>query len=167
MRDKYSLQRLISILGSVSLAVVASLAIASTAVAQQPCDPEEAKWAPDQHYTKDMVVHHKEHWYQARELNNGKEPGITFEWEELDQTPDCGQPSLPGNTAERSSAKSGSTLCVRPEHWRFSHGYSTGALVTHGGKVWKATSSTSGDMPGMGEPPSWQLVPDHCSMKLD
>lgn len=164
MSGKRPIQSLISILG---LVLFASFATTSTALAQ-PCHPEEASWDPSQSYTEGSVVFYNDQWFQARGLNNGKEPGITFEWKDLEEVPDCNQQTQSGgSTTGDPSPDSGSSLCVRPEHWRFSHDYSQGAMVTHGGKVWKAAGATSGDMPGMAEPPSWQLVPDHCSLILD
>lgn len=167
--------------------VLASLLFAP-GVQAQPCDPEASAWVKDKSYTQGSVVFYKDHWYEARDLNVDGEPGITFHWRTLNEVPQCDkkaeekreenapkvadpgsvegtQPGADTGSGKRSDSASG--LCTTPEPWRFLHKYERNELATHGGKVWQAIHSTKGDMPGSVEPPSWQLVPDHCSMKMN
>jgi len=167
------------------LSVLAGLLLATGAIAE-PCDPDTSAWVPEQSYTQGSVVFYKGHWYEARDLSVGGEPGITFLWRALDDVPACDleatekreenapkvaapnpekdkQPATSNTNASETTPK----LCVTPEPWRFLYQYSADELVSHGGKVWQAIRPTKGDMPGTVEPPSWQLVPDHCSMRLN
>lgn len=70
------------------------------------------------------------------------------------------------DSATTSTSKPGenSGLCERPEQWLWAETYEEGAMTFHGGKVWRAIESTSGDMPGKNEPSRWELVDDHCFM---
>jgi hypothetical protein len=61
----------------------------SAPAAAEPCDPEESKWVPTRYYPAGAAVFHKGSWYESRELHEGLEPGITFDWKELDSVPDC------------------------------------------------------------------------------
>lgn len=167
--------------------VLTSLLFAPGAQAQ-PCDPEASAWIKDKSYTQGSVVFYKDHWYEARDLNVDGEPGITFHWRALNEVPQCdkkaeekreknapkvaapgsGEGTQPGaDTGSGKTSESASGLCITPEPWRFLHPYKADELATHGGKVWQAIHPTKGDMPGTVEPPSWQLVPDHCSMKTN
>src|SRR5690554_4516159 len=65
------------------------LAALSLNVAAAPCDPDESKWVPSRYYPAGAVVHHDGEWYQSRELHEGLEPGITFDWKQLDSAPEC------------------------------------------------------------------------------
>ena len=62
------------------------------------------------------------------------------------------------------SSNQSQELCEQPEPWLFYRSYTAGSLTSHGGKIWEATQSTEGDMPGIAEPARWKLVPDHCAM---
>lgn len=169
------------------LLMLASLLFASAAQAQS-CDPKASAWIQDKSYTKGSVVFYKDHWYEARSLNVDSEPGITFHWRALSDVPECDKKATekreknapkvaaPGSVKDtRAGADAGkgkgansvSGLCVTPEPWRFLHKYNSDELASHGSKVWQAIHPTEGDMPGSVEPPSWQLVPDHCSMKMN
>ncbi|WP_417515396.1 hypothetical protein [Marinobacter sp.] len=67
-------------------------------------------------------------------------------------------------TNSTSTTGENSGLCERPEQWLWAETYQKGDMTFHGSKVWKAIEKTSGDMPGMNEPPLWELVDDHCFM---
>lgn len=71
------------------------------------------------------------------------------------ETPDSATTSTPGEN---------SGLCERPEQWLWAETYEEGVMSFHGGKVWRAIETTSGDMPGKNEPSRWELVDDHCFM---
>ena len=155
----------------------------SLPAAAEPCDPEESKWVPSRYYPAGSAVFHKGNWYESRELHQGLEPGITFDWKELDSVPDCegrkqaveqsqteeGQQGPEAGTSQTvGKSKRGETasgMCVRPDPWLFSKSYTVGSLATHGGQIWEAIRPTNGDMPGMNKPPRWKLVEDHCSME--
>ena len=162
--------------------LTAGFSIPATA---EPCDPEESKWVPTRYYQAGATVLHKGSWYESRELHEGLEPGITFDWKKLDSVPDCEDRKQTANQthtgdgqkeAEAAGAGAGKTvgkskrgetasgMCVRPDPWLFSKSYTVGSLVTHGGQIWEAIRATNGDMPGMNKPPRWQLVEDHCSL---
>ncbi len=170
-----------------TLSVLASLLFTSGATAE-PCDPNTSTWVPEQSYTQGSVVFYNEHWYEARDLSIGGEPGITFLWKALNKVPDCdikatekrekGAPKVAapgsGTNNQPESGNQGNNnseitpkLCVTPEPWRFLHQYNADELASHGSKVWQAIRPSKGEMPGTGEPSSWQLVPDHCSLKLN
>lgn len=172
------------------LALALAGAAALPAVAE-PCDPEAAQWIPSRYYPAGTVVYHLGEWFESRELHQGLEPGITFEWIELDSAPDCGRaeaasdagdgkqdkgdsgnpdPDAPAKVAQPKAGPSergvdASGKCVRPDHWQFSRSYTVGSLTTHGGQIWEAIRPTNGDMPGMTEPPHWRLVQEHCSLQ--
>lgn len=94
------------------------LAALSLNVAAAPCDPDESKWAPSRYYPAGAVVHHDGEWYQSRELHQGLEPGITFDWKQLDAAPECsGRGSAPGPDRQvrcRNRANSAD----RHSHWQ-------------------------------------------------
>lgn len=188
MSGKTSLQRLntMTVL-STAFTVLAALLFTSSVMAQ-PCDPDSSTWKPNHSYTQGSVVFYKDHWYEARDLNIDGEPGITFHWRSLEEVPECDKKATeereknapkiatptpdsdtPSNSGgdDSEGAETTSKLCVTPEPWRFLHQYRASELANHGGKVWQAIHTTKGDMPGTVEPPSWELVPDHCSMKLN
>ncbi len=163
------------------------LAALSLNVAAAPCDPDESKWVPSRYYPAGAVVHHDGEWYQSRELHEGLEPGITFDWKQLDSAPECSGEAAPPAPIDKSDAKTGQSaqagtvtespdspapessrdneLCEQPDQWLFSESYTVGSEASHGGKIWKAIRPTSGDMPGMNTPPRWQLVEDHCALE--
>ena len=142
-----------------------------------PCEPEASGWQPTRYYTAGAAVFHDGQWYQARQINEGKEPGISFDWKELKAAPECDsaqtqkqQAAEKPRTKTKGTAGTGNTnpnLCQRPEQWRFAESYIVGSLTTHGGMVWEAIRPTNGDMPGMKEPPHWRPVEEHCSLQLD
>ncbi len=164
-------------------------ATTSLSAAAQPCDPEASEWIPSRYYPAGTVVFHEGDWYESRELHQGLEPGITFEWIELDSVPDCGKPGRApegaGKDAAGSAANGGGGKavpetpkagpsergmndlgqCEKPDPWQFSRSYTVGSLATHGGQIWEAIRPTNGDMPGMTEPPRWQLVKEHCALE--
>lgn len=157
------------------LLLVLGLGFSASALAQ-PCDPDEAGWQPTRYYTAGAAVFHEGRWFQARQVNEGKEPGISFDWKELDQAPECDaaqqakQEAAAKAATEAPSGTTGGqdgnpTLCEEPEQWRFAGDYNPDDLVMHGGMVWKAIGKTRGDMPGMDAPPSWREVEDHCALK--
>lgn len=157
------------------LSLVLGLGLAHTALAG-PCNPDESGWESARYYRAGAVVFFDGQWFQARQISEGKEPGISFDWKELDGAPECDAEQLAkqkpveetsGSTGAGSTPSDGSnpTLCVPPEQWRFAGEYRRDNLVTHGGMVWAAERKTSGDMPGMNEPPRWRKVEDHCSLK--
>jgi len=157
----------------------------SLPAAAKPYDPEQAKWVPTRYYPAGTVVFHQGNWFESRELHEGQEPGTAFNWKRLDSVPDCGAKSdnaggksgarvdtdasmsETGNS-ERSTAQSRNPAqepCEQPEPWLFSRSYTVGSLTRHGGKIWEAIRPTSGDLPGIAEPPHWKPVQNHCSMK--
>ncbi len=142
-----------------------------------PCEPGASGWQPTRYYTAGTAVFHKGQWYQARQVSEGKEPGISFDWKKLKAAPECDQSQIEKQqaaekprTKTKGTAGAGNTnptLCQRPEQWRFAESYKVGSLATHGGMVWEAVRPTDGDMPGMKEPPHWRPVEDHCSLQLE
>ncbi|WP_372994241.1 carbohydrate-binding protein [Marinobacter sp.] len=172
-----------NIRGFFCLGLVLLTAGLSAPAAAEPCDPEESRWVPTRYYPAGAAVFHKGQWYESRELHEGLEPGITFDWIKLDSVPDCKdrrqtvKPSQTGDKPEKTQTgtsetegepKRGETasgMCVRPDPWQFSRSYTVGSLVSHGGQIWEAIRETNGDMPGMNKPPRWQLVEDHCALK--
>lgn len=169
--------------GFFCLILVLLTATLSAPAAAEPCDPEESKWVPTRYYPAGAAVFHKGHWYESRELHEGLEPGITFDWKKLDSVPDCegrkqpvgqtgtgdgqkGTEADAGQTVGKSKrGETASGMCVRPDPWLFSKSYTVGSLATHGGQIWEAIRPTNGDMPGMNKPPRWKLVEDHCALK--
>ena len=83
------------------------LAALSLNVAAAPCDPDESKWVPSRYYPAGAVVHHDGEWYQSRELHQGLEPGITFDWKQLDSAPECSGEAAPPAPIDKSDAKTG------------------------------------------------------------
>src|SRR5690554_7157198 len=79
------------------------LAALSLNVAAAPCDPDESKWVPSRYYPAGAVVHHDGEWYQSRELHEGLEPGITFDWKQLDSAPECSGERSEEHTSELQS----------------------------------------------------------------
>lgn len=159
---------------------LALLAAGSAQLAAKPCDPDTSKWVPSRYYPAGTVVFHKGEWYESRELHQGLEPGITFEWIELDRVPECVTPdaeaaptdapdrTIPGNAAKAGPSERGvapTGLCEEPEPWQFSKSYTVGSLASHGGQIWEAIRPTNGDMPGLTKPPHWQLVKQHCALE--
>lgn len=152
----------------------------STGVHAAPCDPEASGWQPTRYYTAGAAVYHEGQWYQARQINEGKQPGISFDWKKLKAAPECDQAQTEkqkaaekpriktkGATAGSGSGEGNPALCQRPEQWRFAESYIVGSLATHGGMVWEAIRPTTGDMPGMTEPPHWRPMEDHCSLMME
>lgn len=157
------------------LLLLVGLGLGNTALAE-PCDPEESGWESASLYRKGAVVFYDNQWFQARQISEGKEPGISFDWKDLDEVPECDAAQeakqdpveeTSGIQTESTSSTDGGnpTLCQAPEQWRFAAEYTEGDQVTHGSMVWEASRKTSGDMPGMNEPPRWREVEDHCSLK--
>lgn len=183
MPGKFPLHRF----GVIGLLIILTSVLFASGAAALPCNPETSVWVPEQSYTQGSVIYYNDHWYEARSFNIGGEPGVTFHWRALNDVPDCDRKATekreenapkiaaPGSGTNRqpaavnpgSTSESTRELCITPEPWRFVHQYSADELVTHGSKVWQAIHPTKGDMPGTVQPPSWQLVPDHCSMKLN
>lgn len=165
---------------SLTLTILALIFGISPGAQAAPCDPESSGWQPTRYYTAGAAVYHDGQWYQARQINEGKEPGISFDWKELKAAPECDQAQTEkqkaaeqsrtktkGATANSSSGEGNPALCERPEQWRFAESYIVGSLSTHGGMVWEAIRPTAGDMPGMKEPPHWRPVEDHCSLMME
>lgn len=157
------------------LMLIGGLGLTNTASAEA-CDPEESRWETTSLYREGAVVFYDNQWFQARQISEGKEPGISFDWKELDEVPECDAEQkarqkpveeTSGGPAGDSAPNDGSNpaVCQTPEQWRFAWEYTEGNLVTHGGMVWEAARKTSGDMPGKNEPPRWREVEDHCSLK--
>ncbi|MBW0147958.1 carbohydrate-binding protein [Marinobacter arenosus] len=157
------------------LLLLVGLGLTTTALAK-PCDPDESGWLPSRYYTAGAAVFYEGQWFEARQISEGKEPGISFDWKELDEAPECDaeqrakqkaaeETTVPPVADPTSSDGDEPTVCERPEQWRFAESYIVGSLATHGGMVWEAIRPTSGDMPGMTEPPRWREVEDHCSLK--
>lgn len=157
------------------LFLLIGLGLSMNALAK-PCDPQTSGWEISRYYTAGTAVFYDGQWFVARQISEGREPGISFDWKELDRAPECdaeqqakqdaaAKTSQPAVAEPTSTDDNDSSLCLRPEQWRFAENYAEGALATHGGMVWEAIRKTSGDMPGMEEPPRWQPVEDHCSLK--
>ncbi|MBZ2169435.1 carbohydrate-binding protein [Marinobacter sp. F4216] len=149
----------------------------TTAALAEPCDPDDSAWDPSRYYKAGTAVFHNDRWFEARLVNEGKEPGIAFDWKALDEVPECdseqkakqeaAEATEPGKQpATPAPGETAPGVCERPEQWRFAAEYEPGNLVMHGGMVWEAIETTGGDMPGMEEPPLWQEVEDHCALKM-
>ncbi|MGC8119543.1 carbohydrate-binding protein [Marinobacter sp. VGCF2001] len=152
------------------------LAALSVSVNAAPCDPDDVRWNDALFYPEGSVVHHQGQWFESRELHQGLEPGITFDWKQLDATPDCADNVAPvaqpganpaGNGPEAPDTTVGEVngLCERPDQWLFSKEYQAGSEASHGGKIWRALRPNTGDMPGTKTPPYWELVKDHCALE--
>ncbi|MDX5329096.1 MULTISPECIES: carbohydrate-binding protein [Marinobacter] len=149
------------------------LALGMPALASaEACDPEDHEWVPSRYYPAGSVVFHNDNWYESREIHEGMEPGITFDWKRLHSVPDCGGENRPPDPIDPADVEEGVTqtdsnteFCERPEQWLFAESYSVGSQVSHGGKIWEAIRDTKGDMPGIQEPPHWKLVEDHCAIQ--
>lgn len=61
----------------------------SSAAQAAPCEPDASGWQPTRYYTAGAAVFHDGQWYQARQINEGKEPGISFDWKKLKAAPEC------------------------------------------------------------------------------
>ncbi|MFO8142142.1 MAG: carbohydrate-binding protein [Marinobacter sp.] len=154
------------------LLVILALGMPALASAED-CNPEDHTWAENFYYPAGSVVFHNDSWFESREVHQGKEPGISFDWKRLHSTPDCGadneQRAQPfdATEAEQGLTRSGDAteICEQPEQWRFAKTYAEGEMASHGGHVWEALQETTGDMPGVKQPPRWQLVEDHCSIQ--
>lgn len=150
-----------------------ALAALSFQVAAAPCNPDNAQWNPNQVYPEGAVIFHQGSWYESRELHQGLDPGITFDWKQLDAAPDCANRPTAADTRPATTS-AGNTdnliasrtnpICEKPDQWLFAKRYSAGSEASHGGKVWRATQSTRGDMPGQSSPERWELVEDHCAL---
>ncbi|QSP95446.1 carbohydrate-binding protein [Marinobacter salinisoli] len=159
-----------------ALLAVVGLAM-SPPVLAEPCDPDESAWDEARYYKAGTAVFHNNGWYVARQVSEGKEPGISFVWKAQDEVPECdseqkakqesAEATEPGQQpAAPAPGETAPGICERPEQWRFAAQYEPGNQVMHGGMVWEAIENTAGDMPGMDEPPLWQAVEDHCALKL-
>lgn len=139
----------------------------------EDCVPEDHEWAETLYYPAGAVVYHNDSWFESREVHQGKEPGISFDWKRLHVTPDCSsdneQRAQPFDATEADEgmtrAGDATEICERPEQWLFAETYVEGDMASHGGKVWQALEETRGDMPGVKQPPQWKLVEDHCSIQ--
>lgn len=156
-----------------------ALTLISTTVAATPCDPDKAKWIPSRYYPADSVVFYKGQWYRSRQVQEGKTPGVAFEWQALKQPPQCqagrsdmalepapahnGTPSASGNGRE-TTARGGrpASPCQPARPWNFAESYTVGSLARHEGQTWRAIRPSNGDMPGVTQPPHWQPVDNHC-----
>ncbi|BES73767.1 hypothetical protein RE428_47850 [Marinobacter nanhaiticus D15-8W] len=159
----------------------------STAQAQRtPCSPDDNAWLPGRYYDAGEIVFHGDNWYVAREWQEGRRPGRgEFAWQALDAPPDCarveepmdtepgldtsgrGDESVPLFPADKASedmseVKASETKCKPAPSWTFSDSYSVGAWVTHEGQIYRATRPSTGDMPGVVEPPHWAPVDADC-----
>ncbi|MBE0487289.1 carbohydrate-binding protein [Marinobacter sp.] len=152
--------------------VVMALGMPALASAED-CVAEDHKWSETLYYPAGAVVYHNDSWFESREVHQAKEPGISFDWKRLHATPDCSSDNeqrpqpFDAADAEQGMTRMGDSaeVCERPEQWLFAETYAAGDLVSHGGNVWKATEETNGDMPGVKQPPRWELVEDHCSIQ--
>lgn len=154
--------------------VLTLLALGMPALASaEDCVPEDHEWSEALYYPAGTVVYHNDSWFESREVHQGKEPGISFDWKRLHSTPDCSsdneQRAKPFDAAEADQgmtrAGEASEVCERPEQWLFAETYAEGDMASHGGNVWEALEETKGDMPGVKQPPQWKLVEDHCSIQ--
>lgn len=153
------------------LLVILALGLPALASAQD-CVAEDHEWAESQYYPAGAVVYHNDSWFESREVHQGKEPGISFDWKRLHSTPDCSdseQRPAPFDAAEAeqglTQAGPNAEVCEQPEQWLFAETYNEGDMASHGGNVWEALEETKGDMPGVKQPPQWRLVEDHCSIQ--
>lgn len=90
-------------LAGTCLALLMGAGLAAPALAE-PCNPEDAEWIPSRYYPEGSVVYYQDTWYESRALHEGKQPGITFDWRELRDTPECGG-SRPEPTDEPAAAR--------------------------------------------------------------
>lgn len=156
---------------SAMLFLILALGAPAPALAEA-CDPDDHEWVPSRYYPAGAVVFHEDNWYESRDIHEGKEPGITFDWKRLSSAPDCGNDNPRPDPIEPDDVASGVTetdsdtqICERPEQWLFAESYSVGSQVSHGGKIWEAIRESTGDMPGTKTPPRWELVEDHCALE--
>lgn len=159
----------------------------STAQAQRKiCSSDDSAWLPSRYYDAGEIVFHDGNWYVAREWQEGRRPGSgEFAWQALDTPPECartkesmdteaelskpghGDESVPVFPADKTSGdmgkvKASETECKPAPAWTFSDSYSVGAWVTHEGQIYRAIRPSTGDMPGVVEPPHWAPVDADC-----
>ena len=169
------------------LVLLLSTVLASTAQAQRkPCSSDDSTWLPGRHYNAGEIVFHDNNWYVAREWQEGRKPGRgEFAWQALDAPPDCAQvdesmdtrpkvnasgrgddavPVFPAEetSADMSEVKASDTECKPAPIWTFSESYSVGSWVTYEDQIYRATRPSTGDMPGVVEPPHWAPVDANC-----
>lgn len=166
------------------LILLTSLA-STTQAARKPCSPDDSTWLPGRYYDAGAIVFHDGNWYVAREWQEGRRPGRgEFAWQALNTPPDCAgaarsakaQPKTEqenGNndvpvfpaeetTPDGSALEASQTQCKPAPTWTFSDSYSVGAWVTHEDQIYRAIRPSTGDMPGVVEPPHWAPVDADC-----
>lgn len=151
--------------------VILTLGLPALASAED-CNPDQHEWSESLYYPAGTVVYHNDSWFESRDVHQGKEPGISFDWRRLHAVPDCSEEQQRPTPFEAEEAEQGLTqagedveVCERPEQWLFAETYAEGDMAGHGGNVWEALEETKGDMPGVKQPPKWRLVEDHCSIQ--
>ncbi|TBW56406.1 carbohydrate-binding protein [Marinobacter halodurans] len=145
---------------------------------ERSCTPEDNAWLPGRYYDAGEIVFYDGRWWAAQEWQEGKRPdGGGFAWKPLEKAPDCKPPTratvkgkktgAAGNVGKsgKASGKSGALSeadCKPAPDWTFSGTYTVGQWVTYKGQIFKAIRPTTGDMPGVAEPPHWAPVNAHC-----
>lgn len=157
----------------------------STLVFPAPCDPDENTWLPSRYYPPGETVFHKGHWYESRQLHEGKTPGSDFEWKRLASAPECRngdgkhraekqQDSPQGSStpeqapeAPRETASAPEPSCSEPGRWSFGASYTVGQIAVHEGETYRAIRPSNGQMPGMSQPPHWEPTDHPCKNRSD
>lgn len=168
------------------LLILLTLFASSAQAARKSCSPDDSAWLPSRYYDAGSIVFHDGNWYVAREWQEGRRPGRgEFAWQALDTPPDCARlekqegskpkadkpgrgdndvPVFPADetTGDMGAVTASETECKPAPTWTFSDSYSVGAWVTHEDQVYRAIRPTTGDMPGVAEPPHWAPVDADC-----
>lgn len=157
----------------------------STVAFSAPCDPDENTWLPSRYYPPGKTVFHKGHWYESRQLHEGKTPGSDFEWKRLASAPQChdGDGKRRAETRQDSQPESGAggqaprapketarvpgPSCSEPGRWSFGASYTVGQMAVHGGETYRAIRPSNGQMPGTGQPPHWQPAEHPCKNRSE
>ncbi|WP_148864671.1 carbohydrate-binding protein [Marinobacter fonticola] len=172
---------------SAFLLVLLTLFASTAAGARNPCSPDASAWVPSRYYDAGAIVFHGGDWYVAREWQEGRRPGRgEFAWQALDAPPDCARadvtqansepeadepgrgdesvPVFPADdvTEDINTIQSSETKCKPAPTWTFSDSYTVGRWVTYEGQVYRAIRPSTGDMPGVVEPPHWVPVEANC-----
>ncbi len=156
-----------------------SLTALNASALERSCAPEDNAWLPSRYYDAGEIVFYDGKWWAAQEWQEGKRPdGGGFAWKPLDKEPDCKAPAkakghgkntgsavgtaddqdaVLGEPGDRSEAD-----CQPAPDWTFSDTYTVGQWVTYKGQIFKAIRPTTGDMPGVADPPHWAPVKTRC-----
>lgn len=162
------------------LLILLALTSLSASALEKSCAEEDNTWLPARYYDAGAIVFYDGQWYAAQEWQEGQRPdGGSFAWKPLDKAPECDPPrkntvkaannangKSSGKVADGASTGRAGALsekaCKPAPTWTFSDSYRVGQWVTHEGQVYKAIRPTTGDMPGVAQPPHWAPVNANC-----